>query len=211
MSRSQPSSSGPYCAMNHSRSYSGCGGNGGRCGSSSARARGACSPGSVTVAVAGTTSGAARPASLPRRQRRHRAARCSSAIDVDVRFERQRRIEHRLDALLAVLGERRRRSGARAPRPARGYARPPSPSSARTARCASRNRRGPSTCAITSTFSGERVGVRPGTRGTGSPGKHHLEDPRVPHVAPDQLVDVAHAERPVRHAHRQPVHRRSPS
>ena len=36
-------------------------------------------------------------------------------------------------------------------------------------------------------------------------GKHHLEQARVPHVALDELIDVAHAERPVRHAHRQPV------
>ena len=40
----------------------------------------------------------------------------------------------------------------------------------------------------------------------GIAGKHHLEEPRVPHVALDELVDVAHAEGPVRHAHRQPVH-----
>ena len=39
-------------------------------------------------------------------------------------------------------------------------------------------------------------------------GEHDLEDPRVPHVPLDELADVAHAERPVRHAHRQAVHRR---
>jgi hypothetical protein len=38
-------------------------------------------------------------------------------------------------------------------------------------------------------------------------GEHHLEDPRVAHRLTDQLVDVAHAERPVRHADRQPVDR----
>ena len=38
-------------------------------------------------------------------------------------------------------------------------------------------------------------------------GKHHLENPRMSHAAPDQLVDVAHAERPVRHSHRQAVDR----
>ena len=36
-------------------------------------------------------------------------------------------------------------------------------------------------------------------------GKYHLEQPRIAHVALDQLIDVAHAEGPVRHAHRQSV------
>ena len=41
----------------------------------------------------------------------------------------------------------------------------------------------------------------------GIAGEHHLEQARVPHAVLDQLVDVAHAERPVRHAHRQAVDR----
>ena len=36
-------------------------------------------------------------------------------------------------------------------------------------------------------------------------GEHDLEQPRVAHAVLDQLVDVAHAEGPVRHAHRQAV------
>jgi hypothetical protein len=36
--------------------------------------------------------------------------------------------------------------------------------------------------------------------------EHHLEDARMAHVLADQLVNVAHAERPVPHAHRQAVH-----
>ncbi len=36
--------------------------------------------------------------------------------------------------------------------------------------------------------------------------EHHLEQPRIAHVPLDELVDVADAERPVRHAHRQAVH-----
>ena len=36
--------------------------------------------------------------------------------------------------------------------------------------------------------------------------KHHLEEPRVAHAVLHELIDVAHAERPVRHAHRQAVH-----
>ena len=37
--------------------------------------------------------------------------------------------------------------------------------------------------------------------------KHNLEHARVAHVALNELIDVAHAERPVRHAHWQTVHR----
>ena len=37
--------------------------------------------------------------------------------------------------------------------------------------------------------------------------EHDFEQPRQPHAVLDQLVDVAHAERPVRHAHRQTVDR----
>src|SRR5208283_1323891 len=37
-------------------------------------------------------------------------------------------------------------------------------------------------------------------------GEHHFEQARVAHVPLQQLVDVAGAERPVRHAHRQSVH-----
>ncbi len=37
--------------------------------------------------------------------------------------------------------------------------------------------------------------------------EHDLEQARQPHAVLDQLVDVAHAERPVRHAHRQTVDR----
>ena len=40
----------------------------------------------------------------------------------------------------------------------------------------------------------------------GIAGKHHLEEARVAHVPLDELVDVPDSERPVRHAHRQPVH-----
>src|SRR5579862_899864 len=40
---------------------------------------------------------------------------------------------------------------------------------------------------------------------TGVAGEYHLEQTRMTHVALDQLIDVAHAEGPVRHAHRQPV------
>src|SRR5262245_52134219 len=38
-------------------------------------------------------------------------------------------------------------------------------------------------------------------------GEHDLEQSRQAHAVLDQLVDVAHAERPVRHAHRQTVDR----
>ncbi len=38
-------------------------------------------------------------------------------------------------------------------------------------------------------------------------GKHHLEEPRVTHAVLHELVDVAHAEGPVRHPDRQAVHR----
>src|SRR6185437_4371705 len=40
---------------------------------------------------------------------------------------------------------------------------------------------------------------------TGVARKHHLEQTRIAHVPLDELVDVARAEGPVRHAHRQPV------
>ena len=64
----------------------------------------------------------------------------------------------------------------------------------------------PSTCAVTSVFSAsvlrvDQIGV------ARIAGEHHFEDPRVPHALAHQLVDVAHAERPVRHAHRQAVDR----
>ncbi len=36
-------------------------------------------------------------------------------------------------------------------------------------------------------------------------GEHHLEQPRVAHVPLQQLIDIARAEGPVRHAHRQPI------
>src|SRR5690606_9618334 len=36
-------------------------------------------------------------------------------------------------------------------------------------------------------------------------GEYDLEQPRVPHAVLNQLIDVAHAERPVRHAHGQAV------
>jgi hypothetical protein len=39
----------------------------------------------------------------------------------------------------------------------------------------------------------------------GVAGEHHLEEARVPHVPLDELIDVAHAKGPVRHAHRQPI------
>src|SRR5687767_11078926 len=42
---------------------------------------------------------------------------------------------------------------------------------------------------------------------TGIARKHHFEQSRQAHAVLDQLIDVAHAERPVRHAHRQPVDR----
>ena len=38
-------------------------------------------------------------------------------------------------------------------------------------------------------------------------GEHDLEDLRVAHALAHELVDVAHAEGPVRHAHRQAVDR----
>ena len=41
----------------------------------------------------------------------------------------------------------------------------------------------------------------------GVAGEHHLEQPRVPHPVLHELVDVAHAERPMRHPHRQAVDR----
>ena len=63
----------------------------------------------------------------------------------------------------------------------------------------------PSTWAVTSTFSARPLLV--GEVGVARiAGEHDLEKPRVAHVALDQLVDVAHAEGPVRHAHRQAVH-----
>src|SRR3569833_841388 len=37
-------------------------------------------------------------------------------------------------------------------------------------------------------------------------GKYHLEEARVAHVPLNELIDVANAERPVRHAHRQAVY-----
>jgi hypothetical protein len=37
--------------------------------------------------------------------------------------------------------------------------------------------------------------------------EHHFENARVPHRLANQLVDVAHTERPVRHADRQAVNR----
>ena len=53
---------------------------------------------------------------------------------------------------------------------------------------------------------GERVAVhQEGVAGVA--GEHHLEDLRMPHALAHQLVDVAHAEGPVRHAHRQAVDR----
>ncbi len=39
----------------------------------------------------------------------------------------------------------------------------------------------------------------------GVAGKHDLEQPRMAHVPLNELIDVAHSERPVRHAHRQSV------
>jgi len=39
----------------------------------------------------------------------------------------------------------------------------------------------------------------------GVAGKHHLEEAGVAHVALDQLVDVPNTERPVRHPHRQSI------
>ena len=42
-------------------------------------------------------------------------------------------------------------------------------------------------------------------RAAGIAWENHLEQPRMTHPVLDQLVDVAHAERPVRHAHRQTI------
>jgi hypothetical protein len=53
---------------------------------------------------------------------------------------------------------------------------------------------------------GERIAVHEeGAAGVAR--EHDLEDLRVPHALAHQLVDIAHAERPVRHAHRQAVDR----
>ena len=43
-------------------------------------------------------------------------------------------------------------------------------------------------------------------RVAGIAGEHDLEEPRVAHMPLQQLIDIARAEGPVRHAHRQSVH-----
>ena len=54
------------------------------------------------------------------------------------------------------------------------------------------------------------LGFPVGVRQIGMPriaGDHHLEDMGMAHAVLDQLIDVAHPERPVRHAHRQAIDR----
>ena len=104
------------------------------------------------------------------------------AVDVDVRFERERRVEHRLDALLPVLGDRRL-DPVRAGRglledvSARHRHRPRG-----TARCSigevgvAQHVRGDEHVLR------ERIGVDE-IRLARIAREHHLEDPRVSHVA----------------------------
>ena len=127
------------------------------------------------------------------------------AVHVDVRLERERRVEHRLDALLAVIRERRL-DAMRAGRRLLENASTRHLHRALEERVAPRKIRVPEHVRDDEHVLRERVRVDEiGLAGIA--GKHHLEDPRVAHVPLHELADVANAERPVRHAHRKPVDR----
>jgi hypothetical protein len=127
------------------------------------------------------------------------------ARHVDVRLEGQGGIEHRLDALdacgvdreLDAMGVRRRLLHDVAP----GHL-----VEAREQLVVLGEVGVPQHVGGDQRVLGERVAVHQ-ERAARVAGKHHLEDLRVAHALAHQLVDVAHAEGPVRHAHRQAVHR----
>ena len=125
-------------------------------------------------------------------------------LDVNVRFERKRGVEHRLDALLAVLGQRfldaMRARGGLLENPAAGHRH-----RAHEQRVAAREIGVTEHVRQDQHVLRKRVAVDEVGMARIA-GKHYLEDPRVAHAALNQVMDVAHAERPVRHAHRQAVH-----
>ena len=126
-------------------------------------------------------------------------------VDVDMGLEGERRIEHRLHALLAELGDRRFDAvglgrgvlddvGA-------GHLLEAGeelivPREVRVAQHVRNHER----------VFRERIVVHQVGMARVA-GKHDFEDARMAHAAADQLVHVTHAERPVRHPHRQPVDR----
>jgi hypothetical protein len=132
------------------------------------------------------------------------AAAVQLAFHVDVRLEGERRVEHAFDALDAVLADRqldavRVRGGLLDDVAARHGVEAREqlvvPGEVGVAEHVRGHQR----------VLGERVAVHQEGAARVA-GEHHLEDLRVAHALAHQLVDVAHAERPVRHAHRQPVH-----
>ena len=155
MSRSQPSSSGAWCAMNHSRSRSGM-----------RRHRRALARAGLALAGIGIERRVAR-AEVVVGDRGTASPRIPGSgaahqrlVDVDVLLERQRGVEHRFDALRAVLLDRRARSAARGWRRARRCARRPGPGCGGTAGCSREKSAWPSTCAVTSRFSARLLPAR---------------------------------------------------
>ncbi len=127
------------------------------------------------------------------------------AADVDVRFEREGRVEHQLDALQAhrldrLLDALRVRRGV-LDDVAAGHLVEAGEELVVLGEVGM-----PEDVRRDQRVLGQRVGVHQ-EGAAGVAGEHHLEDLRVAHALAHQLVDVAHAEGPVRHADRQAVDR----
>jgi hypothetical protein len=126
-------------------------------------------------------------------------------VHVDVRLERERGVQNRLDALCAGVVDRL----LDAVRVRRGHLDDVGAGllvEAREKRVVLRKVRVPEHMRGDERVLGDRVAVHEVGMARVA-GEHHLEDPRMPHALANELVDVAHAERPVRHPHRQPVDR----
>jgi hypothetical protein len=125
-------------------------------------------------------------------------------VDVDVGFQRQRGVKHGFDPLLAMRFERPLKAVGAAALCSRIW--PPAIDMKRVnswlflAKSA-----WPSTWAVTRVFSASEFCFKHEGMARVA-GEHDLENFGMPHVLAHQLVDVAHAERPVPHPHRQAIH-----
>jgi len=136
-----------------------------------------------------------------RRVQEFRIARAvQGLVDVDVRFERERGVEHGLDPLLPMGGERRfqpvRPSGALFQDVAAGHVEEAPEQHVVLGKIGMTQHVGGDQGVLGQRIMLEHEGAARLAR------EHHLEDARMPHVLAHQLVDVAYAEGPVAHPHR---------
>ncbi len=124
-------------------------------------------------------------------------------VDIDVRLQRQRRVQHGLDLALAVPRQRLFQ-------PVRARRALLQDVSARHLHEALEQRVPAHEVGVADDVGGDQRIFRQAVvvHQVGAArvaGEHHLEDARMAHVLVQQLVDVAQAERPVVHAHRHAV------